>query len=97
MIKKQFPRVAKLKSFAKLRLKQRWTSNYELLTENKVLLVDCKLTELRNGMKLEGVIRRLDYEGKHGLILYGVAYRPIFREAYAVIVKPKPVALAQLA
>jgi hypothetical protein len=39
----------------------------------------------------------LDYEGKHGLILYGVAYRPIFREAYAVIVKPKPEALAQFA
>jgi len=97
MIKKQFPRVAKLKSFAKLPLKQRWTSNYELLTENKVLLVDCKQTELRNGMKLEGVIRRLDYEGKDGLILYGVAYRPIFREAYAIIVKPKPVALAQFA
>ncbi len=97
MIKKQFPRVAKLKSFMKLPLKQRWTSNYELLSENRVLLVDCKQSDLRNGMKLEGVVRRLDFEGKHGLIMYGIAYRPIFKEALALMAKPRPVTVAQLA
>jgi hypothetical protein len=40
------------------------------------------------------VIRRLDYEGKDGLIMYGVAYRPIFQEAVAVVAKPKPLTVA---
>jgi uncharacterized OB-fold protein len=91
---RKYPLIARLKSVSKLPLKRRFTSNYELLTQNKVLLVDAKLSEFKPGTKLEGVIRRLDYEGKEGLIMYGVAYRPVFKEALAVIAKPKPIAVA---
>ncbi len=94
MEKKRFPRFAKLKNVAKLPFKKRWTSNFELLENNKVLFVDADVSDLKPGLRLEGVIRRLDYEGKDGLILYGIAYRPIFREALAVISKPKPIAVA---
>src|SRR5207249_11894893 len=77
MEKKRFPRFAKLKTVAKLPFKKRWTSNFELLEKNKVLFVDADVSDLKPGVRLEGVIRRLDYEGKDGLILYGIAYRPI--------------------
>ena len=94
MEKKRFPRFAKLKTVAKLPFKKRWTSNFELLEKNKVLFVDADVSDLKPGVRLEGVIRRLDYEGKDGLILYGIAYRPIFREALAVVTKPKPIVVA---
>jgi len=94
MEKKRFPRFAKLKNVAKLPFKKRWTSNFELLENNKVLFVDADVSDLKPGLRLEGVIRRLDYEGKDGLILYGIAYRPIFREPVAVVSKPKPIAIA---
>jgi hypothetical protein len=94
MEKKRFPRFAKLKNVAKLPFKKRWTSNFELLENDKVLFVDADVADLKPGVRLEGVIRRLDYEGKDGLILYGIAYRPVFREAIAVVIKPKPIAVA---
>lgn len=94
MESRRYPIVARLKSVSKLPFKKRWTSNFELLEQNKVLLVDAKLQDLKPGVKLEGVVRRLDYEGKDGLIMYGIAYRPIFQEALALIVKPKPIAVA---
>ena len=91
---KSFPFIARLKSVFKLPLKKRFTSNFELLDQNKVLFVDVKLQDLKPGIKLEGVVRRLDYEGKDGLIMYGIAYRPIFKEALALIAKPRPLAIA---
>jgi hypothetical protein len=94
MEEKSFPFIARLKSVSKLPLKKRFTSNFELLSKNKVLLVDVKLTDLKPGVKLEGVVRRLDYEGKDGLIMYGIAYRPIFKEALALIAQPRPLAVA---
>src|SRR2546428_13817610 len=92
MEKKRFPRFAKLKNVSKLPFKKRWTSNFELLENNKMLFVDADVSDLKPGVRLEGVIRRLDYEGKDGLILYGIAYRPVFREAVAGGFKPKPIA-----
>ena len=89
-----YPNIARLKSVSKLPLKKRFTPNYELLNQNRVLLVDAKLSELKQGTKLEGVLRRLDYEGKEGLIMYGFAYRPVFQEALAFIAPPKPIAIA---
>src|SRR6266436_1448894 len=94
MDRKRFPRFAKLKNVSKLPFKKRWTSNFELLENNKALFVDADASDLKPGLRLEGVIRRLDYEGKDGLILYGIAYRAIFREALAVVSKPKPIAIA---
>src|SRR3989442_10444447 len=92
MEKKRFPRFARLKNDSKLPFKKRWTSNFELLENNKMLFVDADVSDLKPGVRLEGVIRRLDYEGKDGLILYGIAYRPVFREAVAVGFQPKPIA-----
>jgi hypothetical protein len=60
----------------------------------KCYSVDADVADLKPGVRLEGVIRRLDYEGKDGLILYGIAYRPVFREAIAVVTRPKPIAVA---
>ncbi|OLD44047.1 hypothetical protein AUI51_03985 [archaeon 13_1_40CM_2_52_4] len=91
---KRYPLIARLKSVSKLPLKRRFTSNFELLDQNKVLFVDAKLQDLKPGVKLEGVLRRLDYEGKDGLIMYGIAYRPVFQETLALIAKPKPLAIA---
>ncbi len=83
-----------MKSVSKLPLKKRFTSNFELLDQNKVLFVDAKLQDLKPGVKLEGVLRRLDYEGKDGLIMYGIAYRPVFQETLGFIARPKPLVIA---
>lgn len=91
---RQYPLIARLKSVTKLPLKKRFTSNYELMMQNKVLFVDAKLQELKAGAKMEGVIRRLDDEGKEGLIMYGIAYRPLFKETFTVISRPKPLTVA---
>jgi hypothetical protein len=91
---KRYPLIARLKSVSKLPLKRRFTSNFELLDQNKVLFVDSKLQDLKPGVKLEGVLRRLDYEGKDGLIMYGIAYRPVFQETLALIARPKPLVIA---
>jgi len=81
IMNKSFPRRAVLKSFRKLSPKEKFTPNYSIIREGKVLLVDCELEELKENMELELVIRRLDYEGKDGLIIYGPTYRPAFRQA----------------
>jgi 3-hydroxy-3-methylglutaryl CoA synthase len=91
---KRYPLIARLKSVSKLPLKRRFTSNFELLDQNKMLFVDSKIQDLKPGVKLEGVLRRLDYEGKDGLIMYGIAYRPVFQETLALIARPKPLVIA---
>ena len=70
---------ARLLSVKKLTLKDRLLSNYEVLRQGKVLMVDATLSELKPGMELESLIRRIDDEGKSGLIIYGPTYRPAFR------------------
>jgi len=76
---RQFPVSAKLLSFKKLPLQKRLTSNFELISRGRALIVDSSPTEIANGATLEVVIRKLDDEGKDGLIIYGPAYRPAFR------------------
>jgi uncharacterized OB-fold protein len=76
---RQLPVLAELTSFKKLPLQRRLTSNFELIARGKALIVDSALGELANGAALELVIRKLDDEGKDGLIIYGPAYRPAFR------------------
>jgi len=83
--KKSLPKRARLISFKRLPLKKILTSNYELLKQGKVILVDSGLKDLAPGIELEPVIRRLDYEGKDGLIIYGPCYRPLFRDAFPMI------------
>lgn len=78
---RQVPVLAKLLSFKKLPLRGRLTSNFELISKGKVLIVDSAPSEISNGATLEVVIRKLDDEGKNGLIIYGPAYRPAFRTA----------------
>jgi uncharacterized OB-fold protein len=76
---RQFPVAAKLVSFRKLPIQRRLTSNFEILSKGKALIVDAVSGEVVNGTELEVVIRKLDDEGKNGLIIYGPAYRPAFR------------------
>ncbi len=76
----RFPKLAKLKEFEKLPITKRWVHNYELIEAGKVLLVDCELKDLKKGMMMEPVIRRIDYEGTGGLIIYSPCYRPLFRK-----------------
>jgi len=73
------PKNARLLSAKKLTLRHRLISNYDLLKQGKVLIVDAKIDELKPGTELESMIRRIDDEGKSGLILYGPVYRPAFR------------------
>jgi hydroxymethylglutaryl-CoA synthase len=82
---RSFPRVAKLLSFMELPLRSRLTSNYELYRDGKVLLVDSSADELEVGITLEPVIRRIEDEGKEGLILYGPCYRALFRKAIVAV------------
>jgi len=77
---RDMPKHARLKSFRQLSLKERWITNFDIIKEGQVVLVDCAMSDLRLGMPLEAAIRRLDYEGKDGLIIYGPAYRPMFRD-----------------
>lgn len=78
---KQFPMSAKLVSFRKLPIQRRLTSNFEIMAKGKALIVDAASNDLVSGTTLEVVIRKLDDEGRNGLIIYGPAYRPTFRTA----------------
>ena len=73
------PKNARLLSARKLTLRDRLISNYDVLKKGRLLIVDAKIDELKPGTELESVIRRIDDEGKSGLILYGPVYRPAFR------------------
>jgi hydroxymethylglutaryl-CoA synthase len=73
------PLNARLLSIDKPTVRERFESNFELLKQGKVLIVDATSIELSPGMELETVIRRLDDEGRSGLIIYGPVYRPLFR------------------
>ncbi|MEM3522872.1 MAG: hypothetical protein QXD78_07535, partial [Candidatus Bathyarchaeia archaeon] len=77
---KAFPKFAKLDSFEKLPSKSKSITNYDIITQGKVLLVDCDFNELKKDIEVEAVIRRLDYEGHDGLIIYAPCYRPLFRK-----------------
>ncbi len=79
-IKISLPKVAKLRSYWRLSLKERLTTSFDIVKSGHALLVDFAVGDLSIGMKLEATIKRLDYEGRDGLIIYGPAYRPIFRE-----------------
>jgi hypothetical protein len=68
-----------LLSVDKPSVKERFETNFELLKHGKALIVDASRSELKPGMELESVIRRLDDEGRSGLIIYGPVYRPVFR------------------
>jgi uncharacterized OB-fold protein len=70
---------ARLLTAKKLTLRDRLTTNFDILKQGKVLIVDANLNELTPGTELESLIRRIDDEGKNGLIIYGPTYRPAFR------------------
>jgi hypothetical protein len=70
---------AKLVSFKKLPIQRRLTSNFEIISKGRALIVDAAPSDVVAGTALEVVIRKLDDEGKNGLIIYGPAYRPAFR------------------
>jgi len=73
------PRNARLLSIDKPTVREQFVPTFEILKEGKVLIVDAFASELVPGMELESVMRRLDDEGRSGLIIYGPVYRPIFR------------------
>jgi uncharacterized OB-fold protein len=76
---RRFPVSAKLLWSRKLPIQRRLTSNFEIISKGKALIVDAAPSDAVNGAALEVVIRKLDDEGKNGLIIYGPAYRPAFR------------------
>lgn len=82
MERKKLPKTARLKCYKKLPLKKRLISNLEIMQKGKVLLVDCVTKDLKKDMEVEAIIRRIDYEGGDGLIIYGPCYRPLFRSQY---------------
>lgn len=75
-----FPKKAKLKKLRELPPRQQRYFDSNILREGGIFIVDASPHELRPGMELELVIRRLDYEGSEGLIMYGPCYRPQFRD-----------------
>lgn len=75
----KYPKTGTLKKFHRLPFHERFLSNYNIYKDGKVLMVDCNLKDLKLKKKVEAVIRRLDYEGKEGIIQYGPCYRPLFR------------------
>ncbi len=76
------PKKARLKKFTvhSLRKSLRKRAS-DIMLKDKVILVDCKAKDLELGMELEPVIRRVDHDGKAGLIHYTWAYRPLFRDS----------------
>ena len=76
---RSLPVNARLLSAKRLTLRDRLISNFDVMKEGKVLIVDATLQELPPGTELESSLRRLDDEGKQGLIIYGPVYRPAFR------------------
>ena len=73
------PRNARVLSIDPPRVREKFIPTFELMKEGKALIVDAAASELAPGMELESVIRRLDDEGRSGLIIYGPVYRPLFR------------------
>jgi len=70
---------ARVLSVERPTVRERLMSNFEVLKQGKVLIVDESPNKVQPGMELESLIRRLDNEGKSGLIIYGPVYRPVFR------------------
>jgi uncharacterized OB-fold protein len=67
-------------------------SNFDVLKGGKVLIVDASPNQVQPGMELESLIRRIDSEGRSGLIIYGPVYRPVFRtKALLQRAEPTPV------
>ncbi|MEM3429770.1 MAG: hydroxymethylglutaryl-CoA synthase [Candidatus Bathyarchaeia archaeon] len=75
------PRRARLIRIIDLPIKQRRIFDITLMREGYVYIVDSEPNELKPGVELEPVIRRLNYEGNDGLIIYGPCYRPMFRRS----------------
>lgn len=83
---------ARILSVKKPTVKERLISNFQVLKDGGVLIVDASLGEAQPGMELEILIRRIDNEGKSGLIIYGPVYRPVFRtKALLRQAEPTPV------
>ncbi len=80
---------ARVLSVKKPTVKERLMSNFQIMKGGKVLIVDASPRQVQPGMELESLIRRLDDEGKSGLIIYGPAYRPVFRTK-ALLQKAEP-------
>lgn len=73
-------------------IRERLLSTFQIMKDGKVLIVDASLSQVQPGMELESLIRRLDDEGKSGLIIYGPVYRPVFRtKALLKQAEPTPV------
>jgi hydroxymethylglutaryl-CoA synthase len=70
---------ARVVSVDKPTVRERLMSNFHVLKQGKVLVVDESRNQVQPGMELECLIRRLDEEGRAGLIIYGPVYRPVFR------------------
>ncbi|MBS7644952.1 hydroxymethylglutaryl-CoA synthase [Candidatus Bathyarchaeota archaeon] len=75
----EFPVRAKLLDYLRIPLRGRLLSKYDIFKGGYVPLVDLNKEDLKEGLELEAVIRRISVEGTDGLIHYGVCYRPIFR------------------
>jgi hydroxymethylglutaryl-CoA synthase len=73
------PLNARVVSVKKLTLRDRLISNFHVLKQGNVIIVDTALSDVTPGTELEALIRRIDDEGKSGLIIYGPVYRPAFR------------------
>jgi hydroxymethylglutaryl-CoA synthase len=73
------PLNARLLSIDKRTVRGQFIPTFDLLKAGKVLIVDTLASDLKPGMELESVMRRLDDEGRSGLIIYGPVYRPVFR------------------
>jgi hydroxymethylglutaryl-CoA synthase len=73
------PRNARVLRVDESSVRKRFIPTFDLLKQGKVLIVDVYPSEVVPGMELESVIRRLDDEGKSGLIIYGPVFRPVFR------------------
>ena len=64
-------------------------SKYDIIKGGFVPLVDFNKDDLKEGLELEAVIRRISFEGMDGLIHYGVCYRPIFKNKRSMVARAK--------
>src|SRR3989344_1039616 len=95
LIQKEYTRLAKLESLGKIKLRRGGGSLVSAYQRDYVLIDDASLDELRPGMVMERIVRRVKRENEAGLINYGPTYRPVFRDIFIKMYVPELLSQAQ--
>ena len=79
----EMPKTGKVITFSIVRIAPYAIALVELDNGARVLsqITDCSVDEVRIGMRVEAVFRKISEDGDEGIVRYGYKFRPIFKEA----------------